>query len=146
MAVVALIRRVRFYVSAQKKNYWFLEQRINIKFCVKLDNNARDTCAVLSETCGVEAMKSQVFLSGTNSLKGARMSKLEMKTMLITFFDIKGIVHSEFISHGRTVNQTYYVEILKLLLEAVLRKRPELRPNDWILHHGKASVHKVPSF
>jgi hypothetical protein len=40
----------------------FLEQRINIKFCVKLGNNASDTCALLFETYGGEAMKkSDVF-------------------------------------------------------------------------------------
>jgi hypothetical protein len=40
----------------------FLEQRINIKFCVKLGKNARDTCALVSEYYGGEAMKkSRVF-------------------------------------------------------------------------------------
>jgi hypothetical protein len=72
-------------------------------------------------------------------------SKSQMKTLLITFFDIKDIVHFEFISQGQTVNQAYYVEILKRLREAVCRKRPELWPNDWILHHDSAPAHKVPS-
>jgi hypothetical protein len=38
------------------------KQRIKIKFCVKLGKNATDTCAMLSEACGEEAMKmSSVF-------------------------------------------------------------------------------------
>jgi hypothetical protein len=53
-----------------------------------------------------------------------------MKTMLITFFGIKGTVQSEFIPQGQTVNQTYYVEILKRLREAVGIKMPERLPND----------------
>jgi hypothetical protein len=52
---------------------------------------------------------------------------------------------SRFILHGQTLNQTYYVEILKRLREAVGRKRPELWPSDWILHHDKAHIHKALS-
>jgi len=51
------------------------------------------------------------------------MSKSHMKTVLITFFNINGIVHFEFIPQSQTVNQAYYVEILKWLCEAVCRKK-----------------------
>jgi hypothetical protein len=36
-----------------------------------------------------------------------------MKTMLITFFDVKGIIHFECVPQGQIFNQTYYVEVLK---------------------------------
>jgi hypothetical protein len=39
-----------------------------------------------------------------------------MKTKLITFFNIKGAFHFEFIPRGQTVNQAYYVETVKLYL------------------------------
>jgi hypothetical protein len=68
-----------------------------------------------------------------------------MKTMLITFFYIMGIVHFEFVPQGQTVNQNNYVEILKLLREAVLRKRPELWSNDWVFDHDNAPAHKALS-
>jgi alpha-L-fucosidase len=59
------------------------------------------------------------------------------------FFRYQGIVHSEFIPQGQSINQAYYVEILKRLFEAARRKRPELWPNDWILHYDNASAHKT---
>jgi acyl-CoA thioesterase FadM len=49
--------------------------------------------------------------------------------MFITLFDIKVTVPFEFIPQGQTLNQAYYVEILKQLREAVHRKRPEFWPN-----------------
>jgi hypothetical protein len=68
-----------------------------------------------------------------------------MKTKLITFFDIKGIAHFEFIPQSHRVNKTYYMEILKRLREDVRRKKPELWPNVCILHHDNAVAHKTLS-
>jgi len=41
--------------------------------------------------------------------KKARMSKSKIKSMLICFFDSQGIVHTEFVPQGKTVNQFYYL-------------------------------------
>jgi hypothetical protein len=69
-----------------------------------------------------------------------------MKTMPIPFFNIKDIVHFEFVPRCQTVNQAYYMKILKWLCEVVHRERPELWPSDWILHHDNATTHKALSF
>jgi len=58
--------------------------------------------------------------------KKARQVKSNVKTMLICFFDIKGLVHFEFVPQGQTVNQQFYLEVFKRLRDAVQRKRPEL--------------------
>ena len=71
-----------------------------------------------------------------------RQVKSNVKTMLICFFDIKGLVHFEFVPQGQTVNQQFYLEVLKRLRDAVRRKRPELwRSGEWLLHHDNAPAH-----
>jgi hypothetical protein len=98
------------------------------------------------EAYGGEAIKSQVFPNNINGSKRACMLKSQMKTILITFFNIKSSVHFEFISQGQTVNYAYYIEILMWLCETLHSKRPEeCWPNNWILHHDNAIVHKTLS-
>jgi histone-lysine N-methyltransferase SETMAR len=56
------------------------------------------------------------------------------------------IVRFEFLEQGRTVNQHFYLEILARLREAVRRRRPQLWPDAWILHHDNALVHDALAF
>ena len=52
-------------------------------------------------------------------------SKSRVKIMLLTFFNIRGIVLYEFVPIEQTVNQVYYLEVMKGLREKVRRKQPE---------------------
>jgi len=66
--------------------------------------------------------------------------------MLLTFFDIRGIIRYEFVPSGQTVNQVYYLEVLERLREKVGRKQPELFANNsWILHHNNSPAHTALS-
>jgi hypothetical protein len=49
-------------------------------------------------------------ISASPRPKKARMSRAQVKTMLICSFDHKGIVHCEFLEQGRTVNQHCYLK------------------------------------
>jgi len=74
------------------------------------------------------------------------LPKSRVKTMLLTFFDIRRIVYCEFVPTGQTVNQVCYLEVLGRLCEKVRRKRPELFANNsWILDHDNAPAHTVLS-
>ena len=58
--------------------------------------------------------------------------------------DISVIVHYEIVPNGQTVNQVYYLEVLKRLREKFRRKQTELFANNsWILHHDNSPAHKV---
>ena len=60
------------------------------------------------------------------------------------FFYASGVVHHEYLPEGSTVNQTYYIEVLKRLRDAIRRKRPELwRSGDWFFHHDNAPAHSA---
>lgn len=74
--------------------------------------------------------------------KKARQVRSNIKSMLIIFFDIRGIVHKEFVPPGQTVNGKFYCEVLRRLRENVRRKRPELwKKKDWLVHHDNAPAH-----
>jgi hypothetical protein len=75
--------------------------------------------------------------------KKARLFRSQVKNMLVSFFDHKGIVHCEFISQGQILNQQCYLELLTRLQECVRRKRPGIWPHKCILHHDIAPVHDV---
>jgi hypothetical protein len=65
-----------------------------------------------------------------------------MKTMLICFFEIRGVIHFEFVPEGTTVNQIFYVEVLKRLIDAVRLKRGEFwRDCSLILHRYNAPAY-----
>jgi len=51
--------------------------------------------------------------------KKARMSQLQVKIMLVCFFDRKGIVHYGFIAQGQMVHQQCYLEVLTRLWESL---------------------------
>jgi hypothetical protein len=63
-----------------------------------------------------------------------------MKTVLITLFDIKGIVHFEFFPQGQIVNKIYRVERMKQLREAVCGKRPEQGP---VIEYPTMTMHQL---
>jgi hypothetical protein len=60
-------------------------------------------------------------LQNSPAPKKPQMSTSKIKTMLVSFFDIRGIIHFEFVSEGTTVNLTLYV-VLKRPIAAVRHK------------------------
>nr|APL98288.1 putative DD34D transposase [Bactrocera tryoni] len=76
--------------------------------------------------------------------KKPRQSRSKIKVMLIVFFDIRGLVHHEFVPEGQTVNKEFYLAVLRRLRENIRRKRPELwKNNSWILHDDNAPSHRA---
>ena len=72
--------------------------------------------------------------------KKARMSKSRVKTMLIVFFDVRGIVHFEFVPQRQTLSAAFYLEALKRLKHRVARVRPHIK-DVCKLQHDNAPSH-----
>ena len=54
-------------------------------------------------------------------LKKAHMSRSRVKTMIIVFFEGRGIVHKEFVPPGQTVNHAFYKDVFERLRKWVQR-------------------------
>lgn len=148
--------------------------RVAAKFVPKMltreqKANRKDVCENLTEMLNTEPDLLQKIIAGDESWcfaydpltkrqssewikrgsprpKKSRLTKSKTKTMLITFFDHLGIIHSEFLGEGVTVTQYVYLDILRRLREAIRKKRPERwKNNDWILLHDNARPHKALS-
>ena len=66
--------------------------------------------------------------------------------MMIAFFDIRGIVHVDWVPEGQTVNQVYYKEVFTNLREQVRRRGPEMWKNgSWALQQDNAPAHNALS-
>ena len=85
---------------------------------------------------------SQWKSQGSPRPKKARQSRSATKSMLIMFFDIRGIVHYEFVPEGQPVNAEFYCNVLRRLREDIRGKRPELWcAGNWLLHDDNAPSH-----
>ena len=72
----------------------------------------------------------------------AHQVRSNVKSMLIIFFYIQGIVHKEFVPPCQTVNDKFYCEVSKRLREGIQRKRPDKwKNNNWFLHHDNVPAH-----
>ncbi|UYV69665.1 hypothetical protein LAZ67_7000149 [Cordylochernes scorpioides] len=58
--------------------------------------------------------------------KKSRLCKSKNKVLLVTFFDIKGIVHYEYIEEGQTINKESYLNIMRRVRESIRLKRSEM--------------------
>jgi len=103
-----------------------------------------DECWVYGYGPETKQMSSQWSTSSSPRLKKARQVKSNIKTMLIAFFDIDGLVHHEFVPTGQTVSKEFYKTVLQCLRDAVRRHRPEKwHSGNWILHHDNATAHRA---
>ncbi|GFV61011.1 putative DD34D transposase [Trichonephila clavipes] len=74
--------------------------------------------------------------------KTTREMPSKIKTMLITFFDARGIIHKEFFPTGQTITGQYCLAVLKRLMARICCIRPGYwTESSWCLLHDNAPSH-----
>jgi hypothetical protein len=66
----------------------------------------------IRQAYGKESMNHTRKVQTHRDRKNVRQVKSKVKSMLIIFFDIRGIVHREFVLAGQRANSAYYCDIL----------------------------------
>ncbi len=81
--------------------------------------------------------QSTVWLSlGASRPTKVRQQKSKVKTLLIVFFDAKGLLHHKFIPPGQTVTSIIYLAVMKRLMCRICQIRLEYRElGSWSLLH-----------
>lgn len=78
---------------------------------------------------------------GENPPRKAYAVKSAGKVMLTAFWDAKGLILSDYLQKGRTINAAYYVGLLEKLKTAIAEKRPGLNKKKILLLQDNASPH-----
>jgi hypothetical protein len=64
--------------------------------------------------------------------------------MLTAFFDVKGVIHHEFVPEKQTVNSKFYKVMINRLIARVRHVRPEFQGSgSWYLLHNNAPAHSL---
>jgi len=117
-----------------------MEQRTNVKFCVKLGKTFTKTLAMLREAYGDKALWAtyetpELSVKKLRRTKKMCLQKLKEKTMFIIFYDSDEIIHKEF---HKIVNRDYLM--LWSVLARIGRVCPQCRTQDsWFLLHNNTA-------
>jgi hypothetical protein len=62
----------------------------------------------------------------------AKVHATRTKQMFLAFFDSKGLIYTNYMPRGTTVNANYIVEALGTFLKILRKKRPQMVTGDWL--------------
>jgi histone-lysine N-methyltransferase SETMAR len=63
------------------------------------------------------------------------------KQMVLAFFDNEGLIYTNYVLKGQTVNANYIVEALSKFLATFKKKRPNMAAQEWFFHWDNNPVH-----
>ena len=75
----------------------------------------------------------------------ARFHASQTKQMVLAFFDTKGLIYSNIVPRGSTVNAAYIMKALATFMKYLKKKRPQMVEGEWWFHWDNAPVHTAAS-
>lgn len=120
-----------------------IEQRIVVKFHVKLGKTATETYNLLKQVYGHECLSRARVFEWFKRFQDGRKD-VEDDSRPGRPSTSKTDVNIETI--GQTINQHYYLHVLAEFCEKIKKKRPELwKDKSWVLHQDNAPSHSALS-
>ena len=71
----------------------------------------------------------------------ARVHASRSKHMVLAFFDAAGLIYTNIVPKGTTVNAAYIVKALKVFMKKMKAKRPQMVEQGFVFHWDNAPVH-----
>ncbi len=108
-----------------------------------------DESAVSFHTPETKQQSMQWLPKGQPGPVKAKVLATRTKQMVLAFLDSKGLIYTNYVPRGTTVNANYIVEALGTFLKILRKKRPQMVTGDWLFHWDNAPVHtaaKVTDF
>jgi hypothetical protein len=78
---------------------------------------------------------------GQPGLIKAKVHATRNKQMVLVFFDNEGLIYTNYVPKGQTVNANYIVDALSKFLATFKKKRPNMAAQEWFFHWDNALVH-----
>lgn len=79
--------------------------------------------------------------SGERAPKKAKVGLSANKVMATVFWDVRGVIHIDYLEKGKTITGEYYAELLERFDTDLKNKRPHLAKKKVLLHQDNARVH-----
>ena len=100
-----------------------------------------DETMISYHTPEMKKQSKQWVLKGRPGPIKARVHASRTKQMVLAFFDSKGLIYTNIVPRGASVNSDYIVKALGSFLKNFRKKRPKMAARDWWFHWDNAPVH-----
>ncbi|XP_020298007.1 uncharacterized protein LOC109862383 [Pseudomyrmex gracilis] len=129
------LKRVKSRLVPKTLNFFEKERRVSI--CETMLSDYQDVIKriISGDETWIYAydpetadQSSEYRVKGEPKPKKPRQNRSKIKVMLTVFFDYRGVVHSEFLPPGQTVNKVYYLSVMRRLREAIRKNSKLKRP------------------